>query len=59
MSAEALPLAVVIGRDPETVATVARASEAAGGRVAVFVGDPSELTDRAALLDLIAELFPA
>jgi hypothetical protein len=58
VSPEALPLAVVVGRDPAAVAAVARAAEAAGGRAAVFVGDPSTPFDRAALLDLITELFP-
>jgi hypothetical protein len=58
VSADALPLAVVIGQDPEVVASVARAAEAAGGRAAVFVGDPSSPVDRAALLDLITELCP-
>jgi hypothetical protein len=59
VSADALPLAVVIGHDPEAVASVARAAEAAGGRAAVFVGNPSTPADRAALLELITELFPA
>jgi hypothetical protein len=54
----ALPLAVVVGPDPEAVATVARAAETAGGRAAVFVGNPAVATDRAALLELITELFP-
>ena len=54
----ALPLAVVIGHDPEAVAAIARAAEVAGGRAAVFVGDPSTPVDRAALLDLITELCP-
>jgi hypothetical protein len=54
----ALPLAVVVGQDPEGVAAVARAAEAAGGRAAVFVGDPAKLDDRTALLELITELFP-
>ena len=58
MSADALPLAVVVGHDPEAVAVIAHAAEAAGGRVAVFVGDPSTADDRAALLELITELFP-
>jgi hypothetical protein len=59
VSADALPLAVVVGRDPAAGAEVARAAEAAGARAAVFVGDPSTTADRAALLDLITELFPA
>ena len=54
----ALPLAVVVGHDPEVVAEIARAAEAAGGRAAVFVGDPSNADDRTALLELITELFP-
>jgi hypothetical protein len=54
----ALPLAVVVGHDPEAAAAVARAAEAAGGRAAVFVGDPSKPDDRTALLELITELFP-
>ena len=57
-SSQALPLAVVIGADPDAVATIASAAESAGGRAAVFVGDPSKAEDRAALLELITELFP-
>jgi len=53
-----LPLAVVVGHDPEAVAAIAGAAESAGGRAAVFVGDPSKPEDRAALLELITELFP-
>jgi len=58
VSADALPLAVVIGQDPEAVAAIASAAESAGGRAAVFVGDPSKPDERSALLELITELFP-
>jgi hypothetical protein len=50
------PLAVVVGRDPDVVAAVARAATNAGARAAVFVGDPADGGDRAALLELIEEL---
>jgi hypothetical protein len=50
------PLAVVVGRDPDAVAAVAQAATNAGARAAVFVGDPTDATDRAALLELIDEL---
>jgi hypothetical protein len=49
-------LAVVVGRDPDAVRDVARAAAAAGARTAVFVGDPSDDRDRAALVELITEL---
>jgi hypothetical protein len=50
------PLAVVVGRDPDVMAAVARAATNAGARAAVFVGDPADATDRAALVELIEEL---
>jgi hypothetical protein len=49
-----VPLAVVVSRDPDSAARVARAAEAAGARTAVFVGDPE--AERAALVEMIAEL---
>jgi NAD(P)-dependent dehydrogenase (short-subunit alcohol dehydrogenase family) len=49
-------LAVVVGGDAEAAAAVAQAAEQAGARTAVFVGDLSDPTDRAALVELIAEL---
>jgi hypothetical protein len=50
------PLAVVVGRDADAVAAVADAAIAAGGRAAVFVGDPADAADRTALLELLTEL---
>jgi hypothetical protein len=50
------PLAVVIGRDPDAAAAVAHAAIEAGARATVFVGDPADPTDRAALIELIGEL---
>jgi hypothetical protein len=52
----ARPLAVIVGRDPDATAAVARAAESAGGRAVVFVGDPSSESDRAAILEMITEL---
>jgi hypothetical protein len=51
------PLAIVVGTDPDAVAEVAKAAQGAGGRAAVFVGDPAQAGDRAALVELVAELF--
>ena len=55
-SPPALPLAVVVGTDADSVARVAQAAESAGARAAVFVGEMSSERDRAALLELLTEL---
>lgn len=51
---------VLTGREAEAVALgdTARELEASGHRTVVFVGDLTTDTDRAALQELLAELFP-
>jgi electron transfer flavoprotein alpha/beta subunit len=44
--------------DAEALGTTARALEADGHRTVVFVGDATTDTGRAALRELLAELFP-
>lgn len=48
---------VVAGTDAEAAGALAAQVEAAGGRAAVFTGDPARDADRAALGELLAELF--
>ncbi len=48
---------VLVGTDSAELGEVARVVADAGGRAAVFVGDPGEPADRAALAELLAEVF--
>jgi NAD(P)-dependent dehydrogenase (short-subunit alcohol dehydrogenase family) len=48
---------VVAGADAEAAGVLAAQVDAAGGRVAVFTGDLTRDADRAALAELLAELF--
>jgi NAD(P)-dependent dehydrogenase (short-subunit alcohol dehydrogenase family) len=48
---------VVAGADAEAAGALAGQVDAAGGRAAVFTGDLTRDTDRAALAELLAELF--
>jgi NAD(P)-dependent dehydrogenase (short-subunit alcohol dehydrogenase family) len=48
---------VVAGADAEAAGALAAQIDAAGGRAAVFTGDLTRDTDRAALAELLAELF--
>jgi len=49
--------AVVIVGDAATAGTVAGEIEEAGGRASVFAGDVTRDDDRAALAEMLAELF--
>jgi hypothetical protein len=52
------PVAVVlVGADGDALGRLAAELEAEGRRVAVFVGDPAVDADRAALREMLAELF--
>ena len=48
---------VVAGADAEAAGALAAQIDAAGGRAAVFTGDLTRDADRAALAELLAELF--
>jgi NAD(P)-dependent dehydrogenase (short-subunit alcohol dehydrogenase family) len=48
---------VVAGADAEAAGVLAAQVDAAGGRVAVFTGDLTRAADRAALAELLGELF--
>jgi NAD(P)-dependent dehydrogenase (short-subunit alcohol dehydrogenase family) len=48
---------VIAGVDAEASGELATQIEAAGGRAAVFTGDLTRDPDRAALAELLAELF--
>jgi hypothetical protein len=48
---------VLVGSDAEGLGAVARTLEAAGTRAAVFVGDVGDTAGRAALLEMLDELF--
>ena len=48
---------MLVGTDSAELGEVARVVADAGGRAAVFVGDPGEPADRAALAELLAEVF--
>ena len=49
---------VLVGADAEALGTAAHDLRVAGLRAAVFVGDPTDATARAALLEMVRELFP-
>jgi hypothetical protein len=49
---------VLVGSDAEALGTVARELEDAGRRAAVFVGDVTDPAGRAALQEMLDELFP-
>jgi hypothetical protein len=51
------PVAVVIGDDAGDVGAIVVDLEARGLRAAAFIGDPA--TERDALVEMLAELFPA
>jgi short-subunit dehydrogenase len=51
------PVVVLVGRDADALGLVARELEDAGTRTAVFVGDVSDPSARAALHEMVAELF--
>lgn len=48
---------VIAGGDAHAAGALASQVEAVGGRAAVFTGDLTRDTDRAALAELVAELF--
>jgi NAD(P)-dependent dehydrogenase (short-subunit alcohol dehydrogenase family) len=48
---------VIAGANAEAAGALASHIEAAGGRAAVFTGDLTRDSDRAALAELLAELF--
>jgi len=48
---------VVAGADAEAAGALAAQVDAAGGRAAVFTGDLTRHADRAALAEMLAELF--
>jgi NAD(P)-dependent dehydrogenase (short-subunit alcohol dehydrogenase family) len=48
---------VIAGVDAEAAGTLALQVEAVGGRAAVFTGDLTREGDRAALAELLSELF--
>jgi NAD(P)-dependent dehydrogenase (short-subunit alcohol dehydrogenase family) len=49
---------VLAGSDGAALGALAREITGAGGRVAVFVGDPEAPDGRAALCEMVDELFP-
>lgn len=49
---------VLVGADAAALGEVARELEAGGSRTAVFVGDVATPEGRAALLEMVAELYP-
>jgi short-subunit dehydrogenase len=48
---------VLVGGDGESLGSLAAELTAAGARVAVFAGDPNVDSERAALAELLDELF--
>jgi hypothetical protein len=50
---------VLVGVDGEALGRLASELQAEGRRVSVFVGDPAAESDRAALREMLAELYPA
>ena len=52
------PAIVLVGTDGDALGRLAGELEAEGRRVAVFVGDPAAEEDRAALREMLAELYP-
>jgi NAD(P)-dependent dehydrogenase (short-subunit alcohol dehydrogenase family) len=52
------PVVVLAGPDAEALGMVARELEDAGRRAAVFVGDVTDPAARAALHEMLNELFP-
>jgi hypothetical protein len=52
------PAIVLVGTDGDALGRLAGELEAEGRRVAVFVGDPAADEDRAALRDMLVELYP-
>jgi NAD(P)-dependent dehydrogenase (short-subunit alcohol dehydrogenase family) len=48
---------VIAGADPDAAGALASQVEDAGGRAVVFMGDLTRDADRAALSELLAELF--
>ena len=48
---------IVVGPDADAVGSLVAELEAQGHRAAAFVGDPA--TERDALVEMLAELFPA
>jgi NAD(P)-dependent dehydrogenase (short-subunit alcohol dehydrogenase family) len=48
---------VIAGADAEAAGALSAQVDAAGGRVAIFTGDLTRDADRAALAELLAELF--
>lgn len=55
--ADAGATVVVCGSSAAALGTLAAELGAAGARAAVFAGDPSRDADRAALAEMVAELF--
>ncbi|MGH9026471.1 MAG: hypothetical protein ACRDWD_10225 [Acidimicrobiia bacterium] len=53
------PVIVLVGSDGDALGRLAAELESEGRRVAVFVGDPAAEADRAALREMLAELYPA
>jgi hypothetical protein len=53
----AVAVVVLVGDDAEALGVVARELEAAGRRTAVFVGDVTAPAERAALDEMLDELF--
>lgn len=51
-------IVVVVGRDAGEVGSIVASITEAGGRAAAFVGDPAVDTERAALVEMVDELFP-
>jgi hypothetical protein len=49
---------VLVGTDAAALGTVAQEIEASGRRAAVFVGDVTTAEGRAALHEMLGELFP-
>jgi hypothetical protein len=52
------PAIVLVGQDGDALGRLAEELETEGRRVAVFIGDPATDEDRAALREMLTELFP-
>jgi hypothetical protein len=52
------PAIVLVGTDGDALGRVAHDLETDGRRVTVFIGDPAQDDDRAALEEMLAELYP-
>jgi hypothetical protein len=57
MPVTAAPAIVLVGTDGDALGSLAKELEADGRRVAVFVGDPAADADRAALQEMLVELY--